>query len=69
MGRETTHDYVWHLAKRLVREVRWLLVLAHHTVDENDFIGDVKLSGNEGDATRGSGRSESVKSECHGGTD
>jgi hypothetical protein len=66
--RETTHDYVWHLAERLVREVRWLFVLAHRRVDGDDFVGDVTLSGDVGDATRASGLREAVKSECHGGT-
>jgi hypothetical protein len=67
--RETTtrtHDYVWHLAERLVREVLWLLVFAHRRVDGDDFVGDAALSGDVGDATRASGLREAVKSECHG---
>jgi hypothetical protein len=55
MGGSTTHHYVWHLAKRLVLEVRRLLVLAFHKVDGNELVRDVALLGYQGHAARAGG--------------
>ena len=61
-----THRYVWYLAKRLVLEVRWLLVLGRLHVDGNDLIRDVALFGYQGHAARAGRQRRSVKFECHG---
>ena len=50
-----THDYVWYLAKRLVLEVRWLLVLRRLKVDGNDLVLEVALFGDQGNAARAGG--------------
>jgi hypothetical protein len=55
MGGSTTHHYVWHLAKRLVLEVRRLLVLAFHKVDGNELVRDIALLGYQGHAARAGG--------------
>ena len=60
---KVTHDYIWYLAKRLVLEVRWLLVLCHLKVDGNQFVLDVALFGNQGNAVRGGRERSSVKFE------
>jgi hypothetical protein len=65
VGRKTTHDYVWHLAKRLVLEVGWLLVLACREVDGNELIGDVALFCYEDHAARARGSWSSVKFKYH----
>jgi hypothetical protein len=60
-----THSDVRHLAERLVRDVRLLLMLSGTEVDGNEFIGNVALVGYLGYAARGSGYVISVKLECH----
>jgi hypothetical protein len=60
-----THDYIWYLAKGLVFEIRRLLMLSRLKLDGNDLVPDVDLFGNQGNAARAGGHSESVKFECH----
>ena len=60
-----THGYIWYLAKRLVLEVRWLLVLCRLKVDGNELILDIAFFGNQGNAARAGGNRGSVKFECH----
>jgi hypothetical protein len=62
---KATHADIWYLAKRLVLEVRWLLVLCYHKVDGNELVWDVKLFRNQGNAARAGGHRGSVKFECH----
>ena len=64
MDELTTHGDVGHLAERLVRDVRLLLMLSGREVDRNVFIGNVALFGYLGYAARGSGYVMSVKLEC-----
>ena len=61
-----THGYIWYLAKRLVLEVRWLLVLGRLHVDGNDLVRDVPLFRYQGHAARAGRQRRSVKFECHG---
>jgi len=65
MKRGTTHGDVGHLAERLVRDVRLLLMLSSREVDGDEFIGNVALSGYLGDAARASGYVIPMKLECH----
>jgi hypothetical protein len=60
-----THADIWYLAKRLVLEVRWLLVFCHLKVDWNELVWDIKLFRNQGNAARAGGHRGSVKFECH----
>jgi len=60
-----THGNIWYLAKRLVLEVRRLLVLCHLKVDGNDLVLEVALFSNQGNAARAGGLRDSVKFECH----
>ena len=60
-----THGYIWYLAKRLVLEVWWLLVLCHIKIDGNHLVLEVALFGNQGNAARASGHRASVNFECH----
>jgi hypothetical protein len=60
-----THADIWYLAKRLVLEVRWLLVLCHHKVDGNELVWDVELFRDQGNTARAGGHRGSVKFECH----
>jgi len=62
---KVTHDYIWYLAKRLVLEVGWLLVLCRLKVDGNELVLEVALFGNQGNAARAGGQRGSVKFECH----
>jgi hypothetical protein len=57
---KVTHGYIWYLAKRLVLEVQWLLVLSRPNVDGNDLILEVALFGNQGNAARAGGYRGSV---------
>ena len=52
---KSTHDDVWYHAKRLVLEVRWLLVLRRLNVDENELVLEVALFGDQGNAARAGG--------------
>lgn len=52
---KVTHGDVWYLAKRLVLEVRRLLVLCHHNVDGNELVLDVAFFGNQSNAARAGG--------------
>ncbi len=63
-----THGYIWYLTKRLVLEVRRLLVLCHRKVDRDELILDIALFSNQGHAARAGGLRGSVKFElgCHG---
>jgi len=62
-----THDYIGYLAKRLVLEMRGLLVLGHPEVDGNEFIRDVALFGYHGHFARAGRQRCSVKYDwCHG---
>jgi len=63
--RKVTHGYIWNLAKGLVLEVGWLLVLCYLKVDGNDLVLEVALFGYQGNATRAGGQRGSVKFECH----
>ena len=49
---KVTHGHIWYLAKRLVLEVRWLLVLSRPKVDGNDLVRDMTLFGDQGNAAR-----------------
>ena len=61
-----THGYIWYLAKRLVLEIWWLLVLCHLKVDGNQLVMDVALFCNQGNAARGRRERGSIKfEECH----
>lgn len=60
-----THDYIWYLAKGLVLDVRWLLMLSRLKLDGNDLVPHVDLFGNQGNAARAGGQRRSVKFECH----
>ena len=64
-GGEVTYGYIWYLAKRLVLDVRCLLVLSRVEVDGNDLVAEVALFGNQSNATRAGGLRDSVKFECH----
>jgi len=63
--RGSTHGDVGHLAERLVRNVRLLLMLSRREVDGDEFIGNVALFGYLGHAPRASGYVIPVKLECH----
>jgi hypothetical protein len=52
---KVTHDYIWYLAKRLVLEVRWLLMLCRLKVDGNELVLDVAFFGNQSNAARAGG--------------
>ena len=62
---KVTHDYIWYLAKRLVLDMRWLLMLSCLKLYRNDLVPDVDLFGNQGNAARAGGHRGSVKFECH----
>ncbi len=63
---EVTHGYVRYLAKRLVLEVRRLLMLCRLKVNGNDLVWDVAFFGYQGHAARAGGQRGSVKFEGHG---
>ena len=65
MKKKATHSDVGHLAKRVVREMRRLLMLTRLEVEGNDFEGDVALFGNYSHHARVNGLRASVKLECH----
>jgi hypothetical protein len=60
-----THNNVRDLSERLVSEVRRLFLLARSEVDHDDFVWDVTLFRDHGDATCASGKWESVKFDRH----
>jgi hypothetical protein len=60
-----THGHIWYLAKRLVLEVWWLLVLCRIKIDGNHLVLEVALFGNQGNAARAGGHRDSVNFECH----
>jgi hypothetical protein len=60
-----THDDIRYLAKRLVLEMRWLLVLCRLKVDRNELVLEVALFGNQGNTACAAGLRGSVKFECH----
>jgi hypothetical protein len=62
---EETYDYKRYLAKRLVLEVRRLLMLGHRHVHGNELIRDVALFGYQSHAPRAGRTCGSVKFECH----
>ena len=64
-NRGRTHGDVGHLAERLVRNVRLLLVLSGREVDGDEFIGNVALFGYLSYASRASGYVRPMKLESH----
>ena len=66
MKKKATHSDVGHLAERLVREMRRLLIITRLVAEVVDsFKRDIALFGNHGYHARVRGLRGSVKFECH----